>query len=411
MSDTFVRVVLCGLVLGITVPSSTVHAQPEQDAGVSAQTLAEDEDDEAERAIVDAGTEDGSTDAGAAVLGGDAGKYTPAEQGPSGDRCHALMHDGTVSASDCWAYCTAHAARLACLRDVGQRSSSDGGAIADDSQALALWRYDGWMAVGVSLALMYLFWRISQLDNTGRTTFRGLLVWFARLRRSPTEPTSGSATPASVAVEAEGRESDPYLVRAFQTVAFIPALLLTTAHLYGISSYLLGYSYLADFARPSLVVVGMMSLGVLFGGLFGLPTRRRPAEDPAGEATAGNGRRARVDFGDRLEDVADWLTKLILGASLTQIQTIWDNGDRINEFFSRATGMRQDYPLGTVLAVAALGGGFLLGYASTLLFLPVALHAGMQELDTIKHRATASKGDPKGHGIAPKGPSGTTGAE
>lgn len=111
----------------------------------------------------------------------------------------------------------------------------------------------------------------------------------------------------------------------------------------------------------------------------------------------------RVGFGDRLEEVADWLTKLILGASLTQIQTIWNNGDRINEFFSRATGMRQDYPLGTVLAVAALGGGFLLGYVSTLLFLPVALHAGMVELDSINIRA-AKRGDKGGQKLDKRDP-------
>jgi hypothetical protein len=55
-----------------------------------------------------------------------------------------------------------------------------------------------------------------------------------------------------------------------------------------------------------------------------------------------------VQFSDRLEEVADWLTKLLLGAGLTQLHSLWARGASINSFFADATA---DRPLGTIIAV------------------------------------------------------------
>ncbi len=89
-----------------------------------------------------------------------------------------------------------------------------------------------------------------------------------------------------------------------------------------------------------------------------------------------------AEFGDRLEQVADWLTKLLLGAGLTQIHSLWTQAPVINKFFADACGF-DNRVLGTVIASGALAGGFLLGYAAALLFLPVALQAGVKEVLSI----------------------------
>jgi hypothetical protein len=177
-------------------------------------------------------------------------------------------------------------------------------------------------------------------------------------------------------------DSNEHLIRAFQAIAFIPLFLLTLAHFYGASSFVTGFSYLVDFVRPALTVLGMMSVGFLFGGLFGLPSRTI-ASPPGGKVNSG------VMFGDRLETIADWFTKLLIGAGLTQLTQIARHYDAINDFFAGATGMQVHQPLGLVLALAALAAGFLLGYVSALLFMPIALHSGFQHLVRAQQRATA----------------------
>jgi hypothetical protein len=249
--------------------------------------------------------------------------------------------------------------------------------------------------------------------------------------------------------------TNTHLKRAFQAIVFIPAVLIGGAHLYGISSYLLGFTYLADFARPAIVSVGMLSVGFFFGALFGLPNRSRasPGREPDGDSegspasggssvaertprpptgenagaqpqsalplqsvstssspapaapamapAAPTGAKTRpsraaagtvfAEFGDRLDQIADWLTKLLLGAGLTQLHSLWDRRAAINSFFARATAMRTDAPLGTILAFASLGSGFLLGYVAALLFLPVALHAGLKEIMSMVGHEKGSK--------------------
>ncbi len=156
-------------------------------------------------------------------------------------------------------------------------------------------------------------------------------------------------------------DGDRLLVAA-KTLMSIGLLLLISVHLYSVASLLVGGSYMVDFARNGLVTIGMLAIGILFGALFGLP-RAAPEGDPASGAPNG----------ERLSQVADWLTKVILGAALTQLHWLWANGEQINNFFANATGMISFRPLGTILAAAAGICGFLLGYVAALLFLPLAL--------------------------------------
>ncbi|SCE76315.1 hypothetical protein [Micromonospora mirobrigensis] len=69
------------------------------------------------------------------------------------------------------------------------------------------------------------------------------------------------------------------------------------------------------FAVGTLVALAASAVGVLAGFLFGLP-RYVPA---AGAATVAELRAGTYTPGNNLEQVADWLTKLLLGAGLTQL--------------------------------------------------------------------------------------------
>jgi len=266
---------------------------------------------------------------------------------------------GDAELPDCWQLGSqgyAHARRVACL-----------GAKSDSSTwlAITLWALDAILAVLVTCGLIFVFKVIAKLASPAK-------------RGSVALPDRRGFV-----------EQNQHLVRAFQVIAFIPAALLTAAHLYGITSFLLGQSYIADFARPSLVILGMLAVGFLFGGLFGLPIRliaRELSETDASDAPL----QRSVEFGDRLEQVADWLTKILLGAGLTQLHSLWTHRHEIDAFFAHATGMINDRPLGVVVGIAALAGGFLLGYVSSLLFMPLALQAGMLELRSTIIRTSTS---------------------
>ena len=107
---------------------------------------------------------------------------------------------------------------------------------------------------------------------------------------------------------------------------------------------------------------------------------------------------------NQTEQVADWLTKIILGAALTQLHWLWTNAPAINDFFANATGMISFKPLGTILAMASAICGFLLGYVAALLFLPLALtEATVREATA---RETAARETAARDAAARRGPPG-----
>ncbi|MBV1691779.1 hypothetical protein KRR38_29900 [Novosphingobium sp. G106] len=128
------------------------------------------------------------------------------------------------------------------------------------------------------------------------------------------------------------------------------------------------------------IVGGASSVGIFAGFLFGLPRTLTSNElrgaHAAGkqEANAGTpaqpnpappeGKTAFSDVNTNLEQISDWLTKIIVGVGLTQLGTIpaklGEFGDRVNDYFGFGGHV---FAVGGGLYFLILG--FFLGYVGT----------------------------------------------
>ncbi len=137
-------------------------------------------------------------------------------------------------------------------------------------------------------------------------------------------------------------------------------LLLVSAALYqvsapGVSSAAI---WASTFGLACLVFLGAFAISTLPGFLFALP--RMLSSDAAGTV-----RDRRLRPGN-LEDVADWLTKILLGIGLTQINglpsRLWNWSIRIGE---AGFGSHRYAPAVLLLALAGSSLGFLFAYLAT----------------------------------------------
>lgn len=122
------------------------------------------------------------------------------------------------------------------------------------------------------------------------------------------------------------------------------------------------------------------SLGALIGFLFGVP---RTAQLEPGSGASGGGANQSVEDTSRLtptrqsvntnvEKVSDWLTTIIVGIGLTQLNTLPEQLQRLGNYFEKS-----GYTPGSFYVVVSLNAavlGFFGGYLLTRLFLARAFH-------------------------------------
>ncbi|MBL7810710.1 MAG: hypothetical protein JNL57_00685 [Bacteroidetes bacterium] len=113
-----------------------------------------------------------------------------------------------------------------------------------------------------------------------------------------------------------------------------------------------------------LVAAGSMAGGMALGFLFGLPrSSGKRVKGKAKEVDSENGE-SEEDYSDNtnLEEVSDWITKIILGLSLIKIQTIlsWmeNSAKNIGAVYNHAWGTGQ----------SGYGAGFAFAYATLVFF-------------------------------------------
>jgi len=137
--------------------------------------------------------------------------------------------------------------------------------------------------------------------------------------------------------------------------------------------YSVQYRLWPDGRVLSTLSVGLVSagaawlIGVLLGFLFGIPHTKegKPETSKLGSGTAGEQSENddRYSQSTSLEQISDWLTKIIVGVGLTQLNYIPRKLDQLAEFV--AGGLGGDKPnsafaLGIILYFAVCG--FLFGY-------------------------------------------------
>jgi tetratricopeptide (TPR) repeat protein len=133
------------------------------------------------------------------------------------------------------------------------------------------------------------------------------------------------------------------------------------------------------------IILGASSFAVggLLGFLFGIP--RGPQTNDVGQGNKQSVSGGMVAAGFRhntnLEQISDWLTKILVGVSLTQIEPIWKGMKESAIAIEKASGLSQPAAL-SVMALYAVA-GFLAGYLFTALFLGGAFERAAQAAQLI----------------------------
>ncbi len=157
-----------------------------------------------------------------------------------------------------------------------------------------------------------------------------------------------------------------------------------------------GTAGLAAIGTGLAVTGGALAFGALLGLLFGIP-RSAQSSDPAATGAAAAGPRYRPNT--NLEEISDWLTKIIVGVSLTQLGEIRTQLFAVVKAVAGGFGgstAAQAFAAG--LLATALIAGFLASYLITRLYLRRALDEADSEVvkrivEQAASAATATQAD------------------
>lgn len=136
--------------------------------------------------------------------------------------------------------------------------------------------------------------------------------------------------------------------------------------LLGIAIYTLTSADGAALAIALLTAGGAFLTGGLFGFLFGIP---KSLARPEGNLTSNTSGVRRFDPNTNLEQISDWLTKIIVGLALVQFGQLIDQVQRLTNFLAPSLGGTSSSPsfaLGILLLFSI--SGFLTLYVATRLY-------------------------------------------
>jgi hypothetical protein len=180
---------------------------------------------------------------------------------------------------------------------------------------------------------------------------------------------------AGLQAMAAGRQGPHGMVRRWQAVGvatmfglgFLGLVLYTTGAPHPVSSLGAGV----------MIACATTVAGALLGFLFGIPHVLGNGSEPSAGATGAAGaapQGGQYIANTNLEQVSDWLTKLLLGVGLTQLGRLWQGARELGRALSPALGGRVDAtPFAAALVLYFVILGFLGGWLATRLLLAGAL--------------------------------------
>jgi hypothetical protein len=129
-------------------------------------------------------------------------------------------------------------------------------------------------------------------------------------------------------------------------------------------------AFLVIFAPAAFLAAAAASVGGLFGFLFGIPRTLQDNEPGAAghDGVQADRRGQRQAANTNLEQISDWLTKILVGAGLTQIGEL----PRLFRTVGSQLTVADSVPVTLAIMVTFLIGGFFSGYLLTRLFLAQA---------------------------------------
>ena len=133
----------------------------------------------------------------------------------------------------------------------------------------------------------------------------------------------------------------------------------------GIAIYSVSVGDASAFASALLIAAGAFLVGGLFGFLFGIP--KSLATDPGTTTTPAQARAFKPNT--NLEDISDWLTKIIVGLTLVQFGQLIDQLQQFADFLAPSLGGEES---SSAFAIAILVlfsiSGFLTFYVAIRLY-------------------------------------------
>ncbi|MGW6913229.1 hypothetical protein ACWGB8_05310 [Kitasatospora sp. NPDC054939] len=162
---------------------------------------------------------------------------------------------------------------------------------------------------------------------------------------------------------------------ALRRVQRVAAVVLPGVGVLGLLLFSLGRARFWQAFGGGLVVAGAAAVvGAALGFLFGVPRMRGGGEQPQGSGS--------YVPNTNLEQVSDWLTKVLLGVGLTQLGSLGERLDRLGTALAPALGGESGTaPFAAALVLYFLLFGFLAGWLVTRLLLPQVLSDADRALD------------------------------
>ena len=122
-----------------------------------------------------------------------------------------------------------------------------------------------------------------------------------------------------------------------------------------------------------------MLAGVLLGFLFGIPRLFQKDQEaasmpPAAGGAAAKEQQLRYQGNTNLEQISDWLTKILVGVGLTQLGQLPALYGDLGAYFGPALGGAFGGRVAVCIAVFFPIIGFMIGYLWTRLYLGIELH-------------------------------------
>lgn len=140
-------------------------------------------------------------------------------------------------------------------------------------------------------------------------------------------------------------------------------------------------SFLAVLSNSALVAAAFVSIGALLGFIFGIPRAPKlqaPSSSTGTTSTSPPSRNDSIALRDdgrftpntNLEEISDWLTKILVGAGLVQLAVLPGQLRRLGDFFHASMPLTSEAALMIILNFFVLG--FMGSYLLTRLFLTEA---------------------------------------
>ena len=124
---------------------------------------------------------------------------------------------------------------------------------------------------------------------------------------------------------------------------------------------------LALFCHSGMLSLAFAALGALVGFLFGIPKTQQPDKGTGKDSASSSAQASQIKPNTNLEEVSDWLTKIILGAGLTQLMRVPEKIKNIGWYFENDFHGSKLLPEAMAVHSAILG--FFIAYLITRLFL------------------------------------------